>query len=181
MTPSELWGTAVPNWIMALASLGAVGGLLLAYLDRRTRLRRDVEEREARTNSVGDRVWAEWVKRPDPAAGSGEQWGVRVTNTFGGEITRLEVDTVGNGHPKSRSIRRASLGEGRWVFLSNPRDAAEAWSQAQNADEGGDWTPIARGKKSITAVRFCRSGIAYVKDADGRTRIDPDAEPSPTR
>lgn len=164
------WSPTLPNWIMALSALAALGRLFFAVRDRKVQAERDRHQREQHLAAVGDRVWAHWVKRRVPSGGK-ERWGVLVTNSFHGEITNVEIACPGNAHEKAHPNRRSSLPTGRWVFRSGQLNDADVWSQAMPAEDGaGDWTYIARGNKSVDSLRFRRGGVSYVKDSDGRTQ-----------
>lgn len=148
----DLWGTAVPNWIMAAGS-GATGiAVVIALLAYRRDLANDRRVATDRERELARKVWASWVT-------DGTRWGVLVRNSHSHEVYDVVIDCVGN--TAGDRIRRRVLGAGEHVFLSNPLGSKRAWAHAQAVEPDDHWGHVHADTHHIASVRFTHEGRGW--------------------
>lgn len=166
---NDFWGTAVPNWIMAIGTILTACAVLFAWWSLRLEMRRDRAEAFARDRDAAERVTATWIT-------NGPEWAVAVRNDHVGEIHDLELLVVGNANRGGDRIRRRRLVHGWHVQRSEARGASRAWSTPAIVEHIDGWQPVASDNHRIARIRFCRHGEGWQVDPGREARRMSDAE-----
>lgn len=161
------WSETLPNWLMALAALGA--GIVFLW-----RKKERQEKAHEEKSSVLLAVQAKWVRIAGGGKDGRDLWGVVVENRLQAPILDVEVKTVGNNKSKTGKINARQLSAQTDHFFHSSGDAEQAWGFARRLHENDQHEEISSAKHAVQQITFTYRGNRYTHDGIGNDNFKPE-------